>query len=120
MINKIIEMLKEKDYKTYFLISWIFSYILIHIGTDIEYSGNFILKYQPATAIILVLTYAYTEVLYFGSLRAKGQKTIKDSAINAIKCAVKILIFVKIMYLICSFAYENGIDLWFLWGDSPN
>lgn len=115
-----LEKLKNANYKTYFLISWIFSYLLVKLGTDIGYNGSLILKYQPVTAIILGLTYAYTEMLYFGSQRAKGKKTIKDSAINAIKVTVKLLIFLKISYYICSIAYENGVDLWFIWGDSPN
>ena len=97
-----ISKLKEVRYRKYFLIAWLFSYVLIHFGTNIEYSGNLILRYQPATAIILALTYAYTEMLYFGYQRAKGEKNIKDSAINAIKCAIKVTIY-----------------LWFLWGDSP-
>lgn len=70
MINK----LKDARYRKYFLISWLFAYVLIHFGTNIEYNGNFILRYQPATAIILALTYTYTEMLYFGHQRVKGKK----------------------------------------------
>ena len=119
MINKIIEKLKEKDCKTYFLISWIFSYLLVHIGMDFKYDGMILLRYQPFTAVILGLAYLYYNLMILLFKTPKEQDTSWHALLCMFKATIILIVFLKTIYTICSFAYENGIDLWFLWGDSP-
>lgn len=118
MFQNFIEKLKEKDYKTHFLIAWIFSYLIVHIGMDFKYEGMILLKYQPFTAIILGLAYLYYNLMILLFKTPKEQDTFWHAAFSLIKATIIMILFLKTIYTVCSVAYENGIDLWFLWGDN--
>ena len=118
MLEKIFKKLEKTDYKTHFLISWIFSYLLVHIGMNLKYEGMILLKYQPFTAIILGVTYMYYSLMILIFKTPKEQDTFWHAAVSITKTVILLLVFWKIVYAICSIAYENGIDLWFIWGDN--
>ncbi len=116
MIKKIINYLKQADYKTYFIISWIFSYWLVNFFIGVRYEKIGIWGYQPFTVIILSFTYLYSHILNLSFKCKKEGNTVLFDFIYMSKVVLKIMLFFMIMDWICKFSYNNGLDIWFLWG----
>ena len=116
MLKKILDYLKKADYKTYFIITWIFSYFVVNFLLGVRTEEDGYLAYQPFTVVIFSFTYIYSRVAYYAIKTPVEEMTLIRSCLKALFIFIELGIFLELMDNICKFAYDNGLDIWFLWG----
>lgn len=116
MIKKVINYLQNANYRTYFIICWVFSYFLVNFIIDVRYEGIGIWAYQPFTVIIFSFTYLYSQILKLSFKTHKGKNTVLYDLIYMTKVVLKLMAFFAMMDWLCKVAYNYGFDIWFIWG----